>query len=156
MWVWCLGFGNIPGLAGAQKVIERLIEERGKMEEDLDRWLAEKVMGWEYVDNLNSWYPTEKQLGRERRIDDGVSLQDWHPTTDITQAFQAVGKVLSIKNQDYQWEFDLNLFEEMSDATFCKHYKRGKGKDLVFDAQSSIDAPAMAICKATKEAMGGG
>jgi len=99
--------------------------------EDLDRWLAENVMGWVWPHGLY-W---------------------WHPSTDIAQAMQVVSKMLSESNEDFIWEFELSIFEGVAYATFCQHFKKGKGKDRIFDAQTSEDTPEMAICLAAKKAL---
>ena len=52
--------------------------------EDLDKFLAEKVMGWEYLDNLNIWSP-----GLE---DEVFSKGTWHPTKDWNQAITCLKK----------------------------------------------------------------
>lgn len=60
--------------------------------EDLDRWAAEKLMGWQSVDIAGVKY----WKGFISKYDEtGItSFQDlWHPTEDLNQAFMCIEKV---------------------------------------------------------------
>ena len=109
---------------------------------DLDREMAE-VMGW-YTDG-HGYFSDNPEAYQG-------SCGEWHPSTNIAQAMRAVGKMLSESNEDFTWEFELSIFEGVAYATFCQHFKKGKGKDRIFDAQTSEDTPADAICLAAKAA----
>jgi len=94
---------------------------------EIDKKIATEVMGW------------------------SLARINWNPSTNTAHAFEVVEKILSEKHDDFTWEFDLSIFEGMSDATFGKHYNRGKGKDVTWDAQNK--ETAMAICLAALEAV---
>ena len=112
--------------------------------EDLDRWIAENIMEFEYIDQLNSWYPTEEQLGRARQVDDGHPKSRWHPPTDIAQAFQVVGKM--VKNG---WKFEMHIQGEDQWACFSKCPDPFHPKIFCSDDKEI----ATAICLAAKKAL---
>ncbi len=64
--------------------------------QELDKWLAEKVMGWKYfseTSNMRScWYDPKTNT---------YQIEDWYPTTNISQAFMCEDKIPENKRFDY-------------------------------------------------------
>lgn len=88
--------------------------------DNLDRLLAEKVMGWR-AGNYN-WIETP--ITRPQ-----ISLSDWHPTRDIAQAFMVVEKIGGF-----------NLYELSSGNWLAAFWK----------TSSAADNPALAISLAAQ------
>lgn len=121
---------------------------------DLDRWTAENVMIPGNVTRHGSWYDVHRvvdgHLIRCRKYEiyhvwAGGCINGWHPTRDITQAFDVVEKM-----REKGWSFELGdnhhegkwyaIFEiPMTDN---QHY-------------GFADTPALAICEAAKKAVEG-
>lgn len=61
---------------------------------DIDREIAEKVMGW-YIQKRFIHYVPVGMPNRDFWWDENIpkySVQNWHPSTDIAQAFMVVEK----------------------------------------------------------------
>ena len=60
---------------------------------ELDKFLAEKVMGWlaDHYDKEGDW-----RTGHDEYT--GYTINAWHPTTSISDAFQVVEKMESMTN----------------------------------------------------------
>jgi len=101
--------------------------------EDLDRWIAENVMGWEIRGNP---YGGDTLWCFDGKETVAGKLQDWYPSTDIAQAMQVVGKV----------DDCLHLKQYGKDGTWCAMFC-GLMTEWV-----SGDTPEMAICLAAKAA----
>ncbi len=104
----------------------------------LDRWLAERVMGWRYIETL---------LNREKIYiaseDDAhyivhMHAEDWRPTQQIEHAFRVV--------------------EEMESCLHLKqHGKTGRWSAMFCDCMDGhieAETASLAICLAARKAVG--
>ena len=114
---------------------------------ELDRMLAEKVMGW-VVHHRN----TAHYVLRERtepsvwhRLEYRVEFQvsDWHPTTNIVQAFMVAEKIRA--RRDYRVEIILP-----KEGGACCQIEEGDEVTANYIADADADTPALAICLAAK------
>jgi len=112
---------------------------------DLDRWIAENVMGWYFRGTYYKTSPESKFI--EQWTD------HWHPTTDIAQAFEVVEKM---RENDFWFSLSYKT-ERINDRTHeldpgwyarFRCVSGGARKDGYADAET----PALAICKAAKAA----
>ncbi len=120
------------------------------MYRELDKWIAEKVMGWWLVhvkDMPSYWaFPIEgepkKGLPQCARM-----CLDWQPTESISDAFQVVEKMTG---NDFTFELEYWPKPEKLEwkATFSKQLKPGCHHSV----KLSETAP-LAICLAAKEAL---
>lgn len=82
--------------------------------EEIDKWLAEKVMKWIIIDDLH----IKTTLGEY--VLDGTQ---WHPTTDIAQAFMCVEKM-----REKGYYFTIYLLIEAGTEVTIFHPERYKSK----------------------------
>ncbi|MBU2249436.1 MAG: hypothetical protein KKD77_22000 [Gammaproteobacteria bacterium] len=104
----------------------------------IDRELAEKVMGWHeemYSWRQRGWFDDENIWQ--------VNVVDWHPSTDISQAFQVVEKM-----GDGVWWLNI---KKSSDG----YYVEIRKNRAVASGWAESDTLEMAICLAVLEAKGG-
>lgn len=126
----------------------------GKMtNKELDKWLAENVMGW-FVYNMPGiehpdlqWYGDKYGEGL---IEDVISenlyrrVKDWHPTESISDAFQVVEKMMEkLLYFDIQIDSVVSSRNPHSFSCIVKCYKIG------------ADTLPLAICLAAKKAIEG-
>lgn len=105
---------------------------------DLDRWIAENVMGW--VPHGDWCY--------ENHPDNVLILSsDWHPTRNIQQAFEVVEKM---REDGYGFALEL----PMSGGCYAEFWKESNYDTVTFKAEHN-DTPTLAICEAAKKAMEG-
>ncbi len=112
-------------------------------DEQLDRFIAEKVMGWEERDELGTQVWVERLHDRAYRRT--CSLHDWHPTRVIVQAMDEVAK----KMMESGWEFEM-------EHSFTNHVKCEfvHGSFVRFDASNASGRESRAICEAAAKAVG--
>lgn len=122
---------------------------------NIDREMAEKVMGWQLGTTTAIWY---KSHGMEhaRRTMKESSLYAWHPSTDINQAL-GDGKSLDTvvgKMKERGWL--LNSLSELDEGGFeaVFEFYNIETKEATLEFEEA-DTPAMSICKAAKKAMEG-
>ena len=112
--------------------------------EVLNKLAAEKVMRWEWIENLKAYYPTEEQLGMSRQISDGIFKKDWTPATNIEQAFMVIREML----RDEKWMIVVRTMydlDRMSRIWYeCLIWKRDSE---TFYGEALIDQPALAILR---------
>ena len=104
-----------------------------------DAMVAEKVMGWLPHFRNSAFYVKAEFAGK---ICDRIekSVLDWHPTTDISQAFRVVERMRNVLGD----KFLFTLFS----------HKDGYGCTFSDGAYDVIaDTPAMAICEASLAAI---
>ena len=116
------------------------------MKEKIDKWLIEHVLEYEWINHMGAWYPTEKQLGRERRLSDSSFPHEWHPTEDIAQAFMCVDNLIE-KGFNARLHNNKYLKEPWVFAVLDNNYNK-------ITEANSIER-CMAICLAMYKATGG-
>jgi len=103
------------------------------MNEELDRYMAEKVMGWEMqVCTLN-----ESTINDEQHFvmyDDQLPVDSWSPTTDMNQAMMCAKKA------------NLHFYIKIDNSRIMLETDVISGKKSYH-----IDEAPLAICKAIKE-----
>lgn len=112
--------------------------------EELDRWLAERVMGWHFVEAT-----PHLRISARWRGDDGLleyTINDWHPTTKIAQAIEAAEKART-KGRIGDWVLlspaGNTISRPMAEITL----------DGGFFFSSDADAYSLALCRAIHEAL---
>jgi hypothetical protein len=71
--------------------------EAGMNNIDLDRWLAENVMGWQ-KETIYNWGNPEADYGvwySSTKDDWEYGIEEWHPTTNLLQAMECVDKMIA-------------------------------------------------------------
>jgi hypothetical protein len=72
---------------------------------ELDKWLAENVMGWAYDEFGGLIGIRPAYIFKDNSF---IYLADWHPTRNITQAFEVLEKL---------WpDFELGIYHEYPDV----------------------------------------
>lgn len=122
---------------------------------ELDKWLAEKVMGWElYKDPKNHckpYYRGDLIAENTLRL---IDQSDWDPTASTSDAFQVVEKMVEDENSDfYEWEFELGN-NHIKGPWYALFSLSGTGLAYCGFADS-IDKIPLAICLAAKKAIEG-
>ena len=105
----------------------------------IDAALAEKVMGW-HIDSIVA------------EVDDAIFYSepqlwavDWHPTTDIAQAFQVLEKLCEAR----RWFWSISKFTK----AYAVYFGKGTADDLErFEFKGQLPE---AICRAVLAALGG-
>lgn len=122
------------------------------MSKDIDRQIAEKVMGWNY--EQGSPYRGERAMWctpmtDEKRCGLGQKFVDgWKPSTNIAHAFEVVERMkdkwtFAICNNNVKHDYCAEFWNDL--------HPMDKGEFMQF-----ADTPAMAICLAALEAVKGG
>lgn len=102
----------------------------------IDREIAEKVMGWEFIEKY-SLFITKK----DSTLADTVLLSEWWPSTSINHAM----KVVEEMNKQ---GFACNMWISIGGVRGCR-FGNGEGKN----ASSDFGTFPEAICKAALEAL---
>lgn len=105
------------------------------MSNDLDRLMAERVMGWKLGDTY--WHG--ESVGG---ISAKYSINDWHPTSDIAQAMMCAKKIGG-----------LVLTEEYPEKHGGERWCAEIGWQAPAIGNANADTPALAICKAIAAAL---
>ena len=126
------------GFSAHSSVVQGDVE----MSEDLDKLMAEKVMGF-YDDGRN----TALWRMPARGVDPGIEKDKWHPTTDMNQAMMCVEKYLADVPINTRWELSVYGPDEMLWRVIIN------GMDHIDVMHES--AP-LAICQAIREAISNG
>ncbi len=109
---------------------------------DLDRMMAERVMGWHEVKHGYCSYatglPYDHPCWQDEDNEPTVFVSDWHPSSDIAQAFMCAEKAFDGKG------FDLRMQPEGVWTVILEK-----------DYWVTADTPAEAICLAIKKALEG-
>lgn len=103
---------------------------------ELDRLIAEKVMGWQvtFFENINTWeFITEDEI---------IDQNDFRPSTDIESAWLVVEKLKK--------DSDFGLFKDCDDSFFTCEFIFSLNEVFIGKA----DTVPMAICKASLQAVG--
>lgn len=119
---------------------------------EIDQMIAEKVMGWKFK-TIDENTPLRFCLedggyildGKVFRFTIGYSTIEFNPSTNITDIFKAVDKILA---DDKDVQFDLHGTHKDYSAIF---FKSGLGMEIL--GAGDADTPAMAICMAALEAV---
>ena len=107
---------------------------------ELDKWLAEKVMGWT-VNTMDSGFT----VWRDDKINT-YSLLGWHPTENIKQAFECVDKMM----QDGYWlRLTYRTIYTTTNGTWEALFRCIPGSSRP-DRIDYADTPELAICHAIK------
>jgi hypothetical protein len=131
------------------------------MNEDLDRWIAEKVMGWTWSDEHEMWvvdserdadgrltYCVPDELpGYEIEVSPGDAPDwrqaIWHPRSNIAQAFMVVERMA-------EFGFELVLVFSMGIFKYHAEFRRAF---TTLSGSANANHPAQAICLAAKKAL---
>ena len=125
---------------------------------ELDKWLAENVMGWKYAPTTETWIDKARAAYWWKDSNENYHLQcyenHWQPTESISHAFQVVEKMME-KFPD--WFFTLDVFGDNytgKDRAVAIFHESAEG----YIEQSCVGAEtrAKAICLACKAAIEGG
>lgn len=110
------------------------------MTEDLDRWLAENLMGWHIVkqgeDKLEHWVDMNENL---------IWIVDtWHPTRHIGQCQQVWEKMRDNEKHFIGWHLEMCVYP----PGYC-------GARFIESQRTYIiaDTIEMAVCMAAKQAL---
>ncbi len=112
--------------------------------DNIDKQIAEKVMGWEAPELHGFWWDETNYKFEKPVCKDGKNpLNAWRPSTNIAHAFEVVEKMKesgwylnglhALEGHDVDWEA---VFERNGDIEFA-----------------DADTPAMAICLAALACM---
>jgi len=104
---------------------------------DIDREIAEKVMGWTFNEHIGWTTPvstTCRKITGYAAIFNDMTLKAWCPSTDIAQALQVVEKM-----REQNWCFDLAVGHNKWRAFLW-------GEDKIHYGEAWADTPEMAIC----------
>ena len=110
---------------------------------DIDRQIAEKIMGW--IPNEDGDWNTKDGHWC------GYYNHEWHPSTNITQALQAMEEIIN----DTLWfqltavhgrGYEVTIFK----AGLGKRTKHSLKNELVTEFENTV---SLAICKAALETM---
>jgi len=118
--------------------------------EDLDRWIAENINKFPVIDDHEPLRNVLKYGGYIFDDDPyiftglGYQTKPWHPSTDIAQAMQVVGKM-----REKGWRFEMHIQEEDQWACFSKCPLPFHPKIFCSDDKEI----ATAICLAAKKAL---
>lgn len=63
------------------------------MSKDLNRLMAEEVMGWKQMDEADDYYTVMTIVPHYKTLWDTVPFADWNPCENIEQAFMCVEKM---------------------------------------------------------------
>jgi hypothetical protein len=120
---------------------------------DIDKEIAEKVMEWKEDCDPEPHHP-HYYLGTDGKIIATIKHRpyewfEWHPSTDIKQAFEVVEKMREMGWEFYLEDPDRNNEKKGWYAEFLHH----KSYDRNYGWSDDADTPAMAICKAALTAI---
>ena len=113
---------------------------------NIDREMAEKIMGWFDPDPIQSniWANEDRSICMRHC--------DWHPSTDISQALgdgkspdTVVGKIC---NENPEWQFTLDYAFGKWSALFFESAVGYIAAFFIDHGSAEADTPAMAICLA--------
>lgn len=120
------------------------------MDRELDRFLAEKVIGWEYQPSSFGGEP----MSGYYKNDTSVIMYEtqWSPTTDISQAFQVVEQM---RENDFWFSMVYKdcAFVGSRDPGYYVVFRCVRGGDHRGEHDGADKNPAMAICLAAREAL---
>jgi len=111
---------------------------------DLDREIAEKVMGFEWLEGWKSWIPKGKNY-----FEDLIHEQHWHPTLDISQAFMVVEKMIE---RGYMPKMIFDFVSKKYRFTFSKSNSEPR-QPLISFYEAKDEKLPLAICQATLKAI---
>ncbi len=122
---------------------------------DIDREMAEKVMGW-FKDFLGNWVkymkPTHFDSDAKQATIKMCKAENWHPSTDISQALGGPDTVVGkMRKKGFSFSMAISSTNDESHVEFVK-YKDGFAAII---GKAKHKDPAMAICLAAEKAMGG-
>jgi len=121
--------------------------------EEIDRLVAERVMGWEHEEidrgergKFHAWYTDDYEHGEMPIYYEFVNGDTswgrmWQPTTDIAQAWQVVERMRALG-----WDFGMDW-----DTAIRAMFIQRNGSEFV---SSESDSPHIAICIAALKACG--
>jgi hypothetical protein len=105
---------------------------------NLDKWIAENVMGWMSFEKLMVYGPKEGYA----LLSECIATKDWHPTEDIAQAFMVVERMA-----EEGWR--LTLEESGHWYVAYKLLSPNRAQKVI---EETADTPALAICRAAYQA----
>ena len=113
--------------------------------EQCNRLIAEKVMGWVWIELLGGWDTGSHILA------DMVFKRDWDPYHNPTHAHMALEKFINEHSLDVTIEKDWNS----SWWCFIGNLPFGGPKEKEVNCKGSAATPSAAICEAIAEAVKG-
>lgn len=106
--------------------------------EELDKWLAKKVMGW-HIEGYYYWDSDHNRI---------MLVSDWHPSTSIEQAMMCLEKYCD----DMQLEY---MIQKQDDPIHNKKYVVSIGENVGWSNEPSISNDIkLAICEILRKAVG--
>jgi hypothetical protein len=114
--------------------------------QELDKWLAENVMGWLEYKAKGGLYPGLYWATAFNDCSGGMNQDDWQPTQDIKQTFECVKKCCT--------KLSLALNFDPQASYHCDKIHRWIA--CIPENENCVTAktPTLAICLAIKKAMG--
>ncbi|ONK21212.1 hypothetical protein BLX87_23065 [Bacillus sp. VT-16-64] len=109
---------------------------------EIDRLIAEKVMGWEFYEDGESW-TTENG---DHLFFSACDANEWAPSSDISDAWLVVEKLKNKKTY-------LNICPEKERCTVDTWYEDDNGYYLPYTSVEAKTAP-LAICLAALKSVG--
>ena len=106
---------------------------------DLDKWLAENIMGWKLVP-ITSGLSESHHWYRWEGSEDDLAEEDWTPTTNLSQAIMCLEKILT-----RSWEIKKTSGSGELQYHCCYNYGKYTTEDTV----------ELAICMAVYRAKSG-
>ena len=118
---------------------------------DLDKWIAEHVMGWMYSDIWDAYMFRDLDYTKiDGPIEDAIIVKndDWHPTEFYDQAFQVVVEKMIEKGFAFQLFCNMGTDSHIVDNWVSAFFKPfGSGLDAI------AETIPLSICLAAKKAI---
>jgi hypothetical protein len=122
--------------------------------EEIDRLVAEKVMGWHIETDKQGWRSWRDKDGNYQNAVapyDGYEDQEdfhtikWHPSESILWAWEVVEKLGGDKHR--QWYLCTNFSSEFGNQIYAEIYEHMDESEIVICSATAETAP-LAICRA--------
>ncbi|MFD0673944.1 hypothetical protein [Cohnella sp. GCM10027633] len=99
---------------------------------EMDKLVAEKVMGYEWVNPPIVGNYIEMPYAWDKENDE--PFYSWYPSSEISTAFEAVKKM-----NDYGYDFAIESDTESGETNYhCRFFKRYEGDYAEFDSETSF------------------
>lgn len=118
---------------------------------DLDKWIAENIMGWHLEKGLIS---NELDMWADEKGSHicGIDLMEWNPTESISDAFRVVDKMLFLHRQ---WLFEYKEFRKSVGVDTGRCRARFRYTDCGEPEWELAHIRPLAICLAAKAVIEG-
>ena len=124
------------------------------MSAELDREVAEKVMGWTLSENGHFYGVAHNMAGPDKMI---RYFECWHPSTNIAQAYEVAQYVAGFPGQWFQFGIDYNGMHE--DGPYTAAFADPNGPIVGVTGtprKARAETACLAICLAALAATGRG